>query len=118
MTATEYELSNINLIEEIERSERDDTGLFFAVESDDISKVVAQAARIEYFALEEMGLRDTAVSVAQVIDAIEEQRDVPRLMVTARRDGVVRFFVVPVGARWWIHHLTGIPENDVRWAIL
>lgn len=118
MTATEYELSNINLIEEIERSERDDTGLFFAVESDDISKVVTQAERIEYFARDEMGLRDTAVPFAQVVDAVVEQSEVPRLMVTARRDGIVRFIVVPVGARWWIRHLTGIPEDRVRWAAL
>lgn len=118
MIATEYELSDINLIEEIDHSHRHDTPLFFAVESDDVSEVIEQVARIEYFAREEMGLRDPAVSVAQVIDAIEEQRDVPRLMATARRDGVVRFFVVPVGARWWLRHLTSRPEDAVRWATL
>lgn len=33
MTATEYDLPDIDLLDQIERSERYDTGLFFAVES-------------------------------------------------------------------------------------
>lgn len=115
MIATEYELSDINLATEIERSERYDTGLFFAVESDDIGEVVSAVERLEYFASKE---DPGATDIAQVIDAIEEQRDVPRLMATARRDGVVRFFVVPVGARWWLRHLTSRPEDAVRWATL
>lgn len=118
MIATEYELSDINLIEEIEHSHRHDTSLFFAVESDDISEVVEQVGRIEHFAREEMSLRDPVVSVAQVVDAVAEQSEVATLMVTARREQIVRFIVVPVGARWWIRHLTGIPESYVRWATL
>ena len=78
MIATEYELSDISLIEEIEGGGE----MVFAVESDDLSEVVTQVARIGYFAREEMGLRDPAVSVAQVIDSVVGQSDVATLMVT------------------------------------
>lgn len=114
MIATEYELSDINLAAEIE----DGGEMIFAVESDDISEVVEQVGRIEYFAREEMALRDPAVAVAQIVDAVVEQSEVATLMVTARREQVVRFIVVPVGARWWIRHLTSRPEDAVRWATL
>ena len=114
MIATEYELSDISLIDEIE----DGGEIIFAVESDDISEVVSQVGRIEYFAREEMALRDPSAPVAQVIDVVVEQSDVAELMATARREKVVRFFVVPVGARWWLRHLTSRPEDAVRWATL
>ena len=114
MIATEYELSDINLTTEIE----DGGEMVFAVESDDISEVVSQVGRIEYFAREEMALRDPSAPVAQVIDVVVEQSDVAELMATARREKVVRFFVVPVGARWWLRHLTSRPEDAVRWATL
>lgn len=114
MIATEYELSDIDLAAEIE----DGGEMVFAVESDDISEVESAVEGILYFAREEMTLRDPVFPVAQVIDVVVEQSDVAELMATARREKVVRFFVVPVGARWWLRHLTSRPEDAVRWATL
>lgn len=117
MNADGVTLSDIDLAEEIEYSRDHGTPLFFAVESDDISEVVEAVGRIEYFARENLRLRDTEL-VAQVVDAIAEQDGVATIMATSRSRRIVSFIVVPVGARWWIRHLTSIPEDRVRWAAL
>lgn len=83
--------------------------LFLAVESDVVRFVEHAVEHLDFV---------TGVDSVDVVDAMDSRRDVARLAASARRDQTLRFIVVPVGARWLITHLTSIPEDRVRWALL